>query len=108
MKVWVLLCLALLSSLSFADYNANHKSELSAVVTYAAGDYIYVKLKNPPAVTSCDKTYFVISETVPESRRQMMLSRLLMAYASKEVVNIGYDEGSGDCIHGYVRIHRVG
>ncbi len=38
----------------------------------------------------------------------MLFSRLMMAYASKETVNIGYDAEKGSCIHGYMRVHRAG
>lgn len=81
---------------------------LEGVYVYTAGDYIYFRLTNQPAShPGCDPTYFVISENVPESRRQMLLSRLLSAYAMKENVNIGYDS-KGDCAHGYIRVHRAG
>jgi hypothetical protein len=36
-----------------------------------------------------------------------MLARLLLAKASGEVLNLGYD-ATGDCAEGYIRVHRVG
>lgn len=91
-----------------ADYNANMSGELAHVAVYTDGDYIYLTLKNQPkSHLGCDPSYFVIPESVPADRRKMLLSRLLSAYAMKETVNIGYDN-KGDCVHGYIRVHRVG
>jgi hypothetical protein len=93
---------------SSAAYNSNMQGVLKHVAIYADSDYIYIGLENQPAShPACKSTYFVISEEVPAERRQMLLSRLLMAYATKENVNIGYD-GQGNCAHGYIRLHEVG
>lgn len=79
------------------------------LAVYTEGDYIYIKLENQPAShPGCNPGFFVIAEDVPESRRQMLLSRLSMAYALKESINIGYDSQAGDCAHGYIRLHRAG
>lgn len=109
MKLKILLSLSLcLSSSCFAGYNANYRSEITGVYVYSGGDSIYVTLKNKPA-TECENTYFVVKSSVPEGRRQMLLSRLLLAFTTKENVNIGYDKEAGDCADGrYVTIHRVG
>jgi len=98
----------LAATASHAVYNANMAGELLGVQVYADGDYIYLRLKNQPtAHPGCNPTYFVIPETVPPERRRMMLVRLLVAHAMKEVVNIGFDN-SGDCAHGYIRVHEAG
>lgn len=99
----------LISSYSWAGYNANMEGVIEDLAVYTAGDYIYVRLENQPAShPGCNPAWFVITEDVPESRRQMLMSRLLMAYASKEKVNIGYDGQAGNCAHGYIRLHRAG
>jgi hypothetical protein len=91
-----------------AVYNANLSGVLAFVSIYADGDYIYLALNNQPTShPGCNPAYFVIDGAVPLERRQMMLARLLTSYATKEVVNIGYDN-VGDCVHGYIRVHRVG
>ena len=93
---------------AFAAYNANMQGKLSDVMVYSDGDYIYLRLENQPdSHPQCNPSYFVIAATVPLERRKMMLARLMMAYASGEVVNLGYDS-QGDCSHGYIRVHRVG
>ncbi len=108
MRTFIVLLAFCFSSAAFASYNSNIKGELEGVYVYTDGDYIYFRFKNQPTThASCDPTYFVISEDIPLERRQMLLSRLLMAYASKEQVNIGYDK-SGNCVHGHIRVHRVG
>ena len=91
-----------------AQYNDNMRGVLSDVMVYTDGGYIYFRLKNQPVSHPyCNPDYFVISEKVPYKRREMLLSRLLTAYRMEENVNIGYDS-EGDCVHGYMRVHRVG
>ena len=99
---------ALLSSMSYAQYDSNISGKLSHVATYADGDYIYFTLENQPTShPTCDPTYFVIDQAVPFERQNRMLSRLLTAYTTKELVLVGYDS-EGNCAHGYIRVHRVG
>lgn len=106
-KVLIMLGL-LISFTSQAAYNANMRGEIQGVYVYTDADHIYVILKNQPSShPACNPNYFVIPASVPYERRQMLLSRLLTAYASKEVVNIGYD-ATGSCANGYIQIHRVG
>jgi hypothetical protein len=100
--------LVFVSSTCWPACNANMKDVIRDVMIYTGGDYIYFGLENQPSTPlHVSQTIFVISETVPAERRSMVLSRLLTAYASKENVNIGYD-AQGDCVHGYIRVHRVG
>ncbi len=97
-----------LSANSWATYNANIKGTLTIVALYTDDDFIYLRTDNmPESHPTCKTNYFVISDDIPLERRQMLLSRLMMAYASKEEVNIGYDK-DGNCIHGYMRVHRAG
>lgn len=109
MRAAILLCILSLASMgASAQYNANMTGVIKNLITYTDGDWIYLRLENQPATHSkCNPSYFVIANDVPEPRRQVLLSRLMLAYASKESVNIGFDN-SVDCAHGYIRIHRVG
>jgi len=103
-----IVALCLLTLEAKAHYNANISGVLAGVYVYTNGDYIYLKLKNQPTEhPSCKPTYFVIDGSVPYERRQMLLSRLLTAYATKEKVNLGYDK-EGDCANGYIRVHKAG
>ena len=93
---------------TLAAYNSNISGVLQGVYVYSDGDYIYFRFEDQPSShPGCNPTYFVIHGSVPENRRNAMLSRLLTAYAMKESVNIGYD-AQGDCSNGYIRVHRVG
>lgn len=105
----LLFCVFFLSSFNaWSHYNANMKGVVKTLAVYADADYIYLQLENQPTEhPTCNPAYFVIQSTVPENRRQMLLSRLSMAYASKEEVNIGYD-AQGDCADGFIRLHRAG
>ncbi|MDX1252756.1 MAG: hypothetical protein IDH49_10995 [Gammaproteobacteria bacterium] len=106
----VILAIALFAASAFSEaaYNANMAGELEGFYVYAEGDYIYFRLKNQPSShPTCSPVYFVIPETVSSDRRKAMLSRLSLAYATKEIVTIGYDN-TGDCAHGYLRVYRVG
>jgi len=98
----------LLSFTSQAAYNANMRGEIEGVYVYTDADHIYILLKNQPTSHPvCKPNYFVIPASVPYERRQMLLSRLLTAFATKEVVNIGYDSAGG-CANSYIQVHRVG
>jgi len=91
-----------------AAYNNNIRGEVKDVYVYTDHDAIYFRFKNQPTShDSCKPTYFVISASIPENRRNQLLSRLLLAKASKENINIGFDS-IGDCANGYIRVHRVG
>lgn len=102
--ILVLLCFSLPST---ADYNANHASEIAGIFVYTSSDDIYVQLKDKPD-TGCKNNYFIIPNDIPEARRANLLSRLMLAYATKDKINIGYDSTDANCINGYVRIHRIG
>ena len=107
-KTMLFLVLLIYSTMSSAVYNDNMTGTVSQIMTYADGDYIYFTLSNQPTShQACSPQYFVISEDVPYQRRQMLLSRLLAAYTTKDAINIGFDN-SGDCVHGYIRVHRIG
>lgn len=107
-KSILLILIFLFSTSVFAQYNANMRGEVEGVYIYTDADYIFFRLKNQPVShPSCDATFFVISEALPYERRQMLLSRLLTAFASGEALNIGYDSQS-ECANGYIRVHRVG
>jgi hypothetical protein len=108
MRKYILAFLLFVSSYAWSDYDANMKGVVRHVAVYTDGDYIYLTLENQPSShPSCNPVFFVIPDSIPYERRQMLLSRLLMAYASKENVNIGYDS-QGGCTHGYITVHRVG
>ncbi len=107
-KLILALCFTILSYSAFAQHNANMRGVLEGVYVYTDGDYIYFRLKNQPTShPSCNPKYFVIDSSVPHERQQMLLTRLMTAYTTKENVNIGYD-AEGDCAHTYIRVHRVG
>jgi hypothetical protein len=112
MKVRRIAGLALLALLAASPagalYNANMEGVLAWVSTYSDGDYIYFRMVNQPTThPACNPGYFVLPETIPAERLNRMLARLLTAYAAGETVNVGYD-ATGDCVHGYIRAHRVG
>ena len=91
-----------------AGYDSNAAFKITDVSVYTDGDFIYVQVETPLAShPKCITRFMVIPETVPENRRNMLYSRLMTAKVTKEMVNIGYD-GTDNCVHGYVRIHRVG
>jgi len=91
-----------------ANYNANMQGVLQDVMIYTDNDHIYFRLENQPTTHPvCQSSYFVIENSIPMDRRQMLLSRLMTAYVTKERVNIGYD-ASVECAHGHIKVHRVG
>lgn len=91
-----------------AVYNANTSGVVTWVATYIDGDYIYFQLNNQPSShPGCNPGYFVITEDVSQNRRNQAFAQLLAAKQSGEPINIGFDN-TGDCAHGYIRVHRVG
>ena len=91
-----------------AVYNANMTGIVTWVATYTEGDFIYFQLSNQPTThPQCNPTYFVITEDVPQNRRNQLFAQLLTAKETREPINIGYDNAA-DCAHGYIRVHRVG
>lgn len=108
MKRFVFFLICLLPTSAWSGYDANMRGVVKEVLLYTGGGYIYFTLENQPSShTSCNPGFFVIPDSVPNEIRQMLLSRLLTAYAMKESLNIGYD-ATGDCTHGYITVHRVG
>lgn len=96
------------SSNASAVYNANMSGVVTAVWTYTEHDTIYFQLSTQPAThPSCEPWAFVIPSEVPADRRKALLARLMMAKATGETINIGYDN-AGDCADGRIRAHRVG
>jgi len=104
----IVIALALtLSSSSFAGYNANLSGKIVNVLTYPNG-LVLIHLDNQPTTHPvCTPTYFAIGTDVPSQGANRMLSRLLTAYTTKEVIKIGYDSAGG-CADTYIRIHRIG
>ena len=100
--------LLLFSTSAFADYNANMTGVVTHVLTYTGSDQIYFRLDNQPSShPACNTDYFAIDSSIPAERRQQVLSRLLMAYATGKPINIGYDSEAG-CAHSRIRVWRVG
>ena len=106
-KLLIGMLAALAPAAAFATYNANGAFVIAGILTYADSDSIYVVVTAPPAHSGCNNAHFVISGAIPADRRKAMLARLLLAKASGEVLNLGYD-ATGDCAEGYIRVHRVG
>jgi hypothetical protein len=103
-----IVCLMVAPSKSYAVYNANMQGLVDSVSLYTDGDYIYVRLVNQPTShPTCNPSLFVISQDIPENRRNQMFARLMAAKVAGEQINIGFDNAA-DCAHGYIRLHRVG
>lgn len=84
-KILLTALLTLLSATSFAAYNSNIRGELDGVYAYTDSDAIYLHFKDQPTShPACKPSYFVIPGDIPLERRKMLLSRLMMAFASKE------------------------
>jgi hypothetical protein len=108
MKPLILAITLCISTLAYGSYNNNYVGVIHGVYTYTDGDYIYIQLENQPqSHPGCKPNFFVIADDVPYERRQVLLSRLLLNYATGKPINLGYDD-KGDCAHGYIRVHRVG
>lgn len=86
------------------QYNANISMKINNVITYSYGNNIlFIGDQNP--FPACGP-YFVIHESISSERRQQMLARIMLAYAMKEEITIGYD--SQNCMGGQVYVFRIG
>lgn len=102
------LALVLAEPFAHAAYNANMSGTVTSVVTYTEADYILFRLDNQPSShPTCNPNYCIIAAVVSADRRKAILSRLLLAKASGEVINIGHDNAS-ECSSGYIQVSRVG
>lgn len=91
-----------------AVYNANIVGRVTDVLVYTDYDFVLFRLDNQPAVHPlCNVNYFALSSDMDPGRRKSLLARLLLAKATGEPTNIGYDK-EGACANTYIRVHRVG
>lgn len=86
-----------------AEYNSNIVGVITNVLTYDGGHFLFTLSAMPSSPCA---NYFVVPNEIPVDGRQMLLSRALMAKASGEAVNIGYDNKT--CVNGWFRVHRIG
>lgn len=86
-----------------AEYNSNISGVITNVLTYDDGHFL-LTLSAMPAGPCAN--YFVVPGDIPVDGRQMLLSRALVAKASGESINIGYDNKA--CVNGWYRVHRIG
>lgn len=108
-KYFVFLVVLVISCTVRADYEKNFDGKITQVLTYTHVDEILIRVEgqptNHPVCTLFD--YMVIDKSVSVERRQVVLSRILLAYASGEIVNIGYDS-KDECIEGRIKVYRIG
>lgn len=107
-KALLLAGLLLLPAPSQAVYNANLAGVVVDVVVYSDSDLVLFKLNSQPTTHPlCTPAYFAVGTDVDPTRRKVLLARLLLAKATGEPTNVGYDK-DGACANGYIRAHRVG
>lgn len=99
----------LIGNHAYAGYNANFSGKVTAVLTYPGSTRVLIRVegqpKTHPQCTNFD--YLTIPADISNESRQLVMSRLLLAFASGQTVNIGYDK-EGGCVSGRIRVHRVG
>jgi hypothetical protein len=109
-SAWLLVAFLALSITQSANaaYNANMEGPVEMMSVYADGDYIYFRLVNQPTShPSCSPVYFVISQDIPQNRRNQMLAVIVAAKTAGLPLAVGYD-ATGSCMHGFIQVHRVG
>ncbi len=109
MRVFRLAAFLVLSFPVFAGYDANITGKVTQVLTYTTHDSILIRLDNQPATHPVCKTdFFELDESIPAERRGIIMSRLLLARANGETLNIGFDKSGGCGKQGRIRVYRVG
>ena len=108
-RLIISLALLVLPMSSFANYDANFVGKITHVLTYTHSDELLIRVEGQP--TSHPKCtyldYLAVDTSIPAERRQVVLSRILLAYASGTPVNIGYDS-KDECAGSRIKIYRVG
>ncbi|WP_104398452.1 hypothetical protein [Vibrio penaeicida] len=112
-KYIILLVLLMVSTSSYARYTANFRGVITDVLTYPGSTLVLIKVTNmPKSHPKCTLLDFMaIDPAISSESRQLVMSRILTAYSTKETVNIGYDKEShsDSCTGGdRMRVHRVG
>lgn len=109
-----LLCLIILIATfpSHGGYTANFSGKITQVLTYPGSTLILIRVENTPrSHPKCSLIdYMAIDPNISADSRQLIMSRILLAYSTKEVINIGYDKNSNadSCIGNRLRVYRVG
>ena len=109
-KLMMLLALSFVAPLANANYDANFQGKITNVLTYTHTDVIYIKVEGQPTSHPICTRFdlMVIDKSMPADRRQIMMSRILLAYATGNPVNIGYDS-KDECLDGSrIKVYRVG
>ncbi|CAH7080014.1 conserved hypothetical protein [Vibrio chagasii] len=108
----LLTLLIFLVGVAEAKYTANFSGEIKAVLIYPGSTEILIHVEGMPSShpTCSLNDYMSIDPTISSESRQLVMSRLLLAYSTKEKVNIGYDkEGNSDsCVGNRMKVYRVG
>ncbi|CCN48810.1 conserved hypothetical protein [Vibrio nigripulchritudo MADA3029] len=112
-KILALLMLIMASTSAHAKYTANFTGVITNVLTYPGSTLILIQVTNmPKSHPKCTLfDYMAIDPAISSESRQLVMSRILTAYTTKETVNIGYDREShsDSCTGGdRLRVHRVG
>lgn len=94
-------------SLAANQCNANSVHRVTEVLTYTYDTTILFRVDNMPSIAGCRGDLLVIPGDASMDTRHQILSRLLLAYSTKETVNIGYDGITCGPV-GYVLVYRVG
>ncbi|MEJ2415776.1 MAG: hypothetical protein P8Y45_02355 [Exilibacterium sp.] len=104
-----MLFMLLFSTQSSANYDANFKGKILSVLTYPHSKIILIRVEGQPTTHPvCSKfDYLAIDPNIDHETRQIVFARLLMAYATGETVNIGYD-ANDECIGARMKVYRVG
>jgi len=108
-NVIVGLFLLMMSVSAFSDYDNNFTGKITQVLTYTDSDQLLIRIEGQPTSHPiCSKfDYMAVDTSIPAARRQVVLSRILLAYAMGNPVNIGYD-GRDECIGARIKIYRIG
>ncbi|TVZ37142.1 hypothetical protein P886_1483 [Alteromonadaceae bacterium 2753L.S.0a.02] len=97
------------SAQASADYDNNFRGKVLDVLTYPYSKNILIRVEGQPnSHPLCTRfDYMVIDGAIDSEARQLVYTRLLLAFARGENVNIGYDS-KDECVGSRVKVYRVG
>lgn len=108
-KLFAGVVFSLLPTFTFANYDANFSGKITHVLTYTHSDELLIRVEGQPTSHPICKSFdfMAIDISIPAERRQVVLSRIMLAYSLGEKVNIGYDS-KDECIGSRIKVYRVG
>lgn len=109
-KLLMIAMFLVFTSTAHATYNANLVGNVTSILTYTNGYFLFSLASQPTSNGSCNANLFEVDESAAANDTffSMMYARLAQAYAMGEQVNVGFDDAGNCGKDGYIQVYRIG